>query len=61
MFKINNNEVVRIGGRVNQMVVNLFNQSKNNKSRNLLYISNIEAIEKPTFLTPNIKKFFNHL
>ena len=58
-FKANNNKVV--GGnsdKTNEMVVNL---SKNNKSKNLTYIPNIIGIGKPTFLTPNAKKNFNHL
>ena len=40
------------------MIVNL---SKNNKSRNLMFMPNIRVIEKPTFLTPNSKKVFNYL
>ena len=41
--------------------MNLFNQSKNNKSRNLIHIPNIRTIRKPNFLTFNTKKTFNHL
>ena len=59
MFKPNNNEVVGSGtSRTNKMVVNL---SKNNKSRNLICISNIRATKKFIFLISNSKKIFNHL
>ena len=61
-FKANNNEVV--GGsdsRTNQTVVNLSNQSNNNKSRNLTHVPNIIAIREPIFLIPDIKKAFNYL
>ena len=57
-FKVDNNKVVKIDGRVNKTVVNLF---KNNKSRKLTYMSNIRVIKKPNFLIPNAKKTFNHL
>ena len=46
-FRNEGNEVVGdSGGRANEMVVNL---SKNNKSRNLMRMPNIGAIEKPNF------------
>ena len=57
-FRANNNEVVGVGGKANETVVNL---SKNNKSRNLTRIPNIGATEKPNFLIPNAKKAFNYL
>ena len=57
-FKVDNNEVVEDGDRVNKIVVNL---SKTNKSKNLIYISNIGAIKKPAFSITNIKKTFNRL
>ena len=60
-FKTNNNEVVCVGGRANETVVNLFNKSKNNKFRNSIYILNIKAIEKLNFVIPNAKKTFNYL
>ena len=41
--------------KANKTVKNL---SKNNKSRNLIYVLNIRAIEKPIFLTPNAKNGF---
>ena len=58
MFRADNNKVVGNSDRANKTVVNLF---KNNKSRNLTYMSNIRAIGKLNFLTPNAKKVFNHL
>ena len=58
VFKADDNEVVKIGNKINKTVINLF---KNNKSRNLTYIPNIGATKKSIFLTPNIKKIFNHL
>ena len=58
-FMANNNEIVNIDScRANETVVNLF---KNNKSRNLTYVLNIEATRKPIFQTSNIKKVFNYL
>ena len=59
-FKIDDNEVVGIddGSKVNKTIVNL---SKNNKSKNLIYILNIKAIRKPIFLIFNAKKIFNYL
>ena len=58
-FKAGNNKVVEGGNsRANKIVVNL---SKNNKSRTLIYIPNIKAIKKPTFVTSNAKKIFNYL
>ena len=58
-FKINNNKVISdADSRANKMVVNLF---KNDKSRNLTYMPNIEAIEKPTFSICNANKAFNYL
>ena len=41
--------------------MDLFNKSKNNKSKNLTYLLNIKATKKSTFLTSNIKKTFNYL
>ena len=61
-FKADDNKVVNSdGSRINETVINLFDQSKNNKSRNLTYVPNIEAIKKLTFLNPNAKKTFKHL
>ena len=58
-FKFDNNEVVSNGSnKTNEIVVNSF---KNNKFKKLMSIPNIEAIKKPTFLTSNAKKTFNHL
>ena len=37
------------------------NLSKNNKSKNLTYMSNIAATEEPILLTSNVKKAFNYL
>ena len=58
MFKANDYEVVRIGSKANKMVINL---SKNNKSKNLTYMLNIEVTRKPNFLISNAKKTFNYL
>ena len=58
-IRVDDNEVVNDGnGRTNETVVNL---SKNKKFRNLIYMQNIGAIKKPTFLTSNTKKVFNQL
>ena len=57
-FRADDNEVVEVGDRANKTVVNL---SKNEKSRNSTYMSNIRATRKPNFLTPNVKKTFNYL
>ena len=51
----NNNKVVRVDCRANKTVLNL---SKNDKSKKLSSIPNIEAIWKPTFLTFYVKKVF---
>ena len=41
-FKVDNNKIVKDGDyRAKKIVVNLFNRSKNNMSRNLIYILNI--------------------
>ena len=60
MFKANNNEIIddNDNSRINKTIANL---SKNNKSKNLTYISNIGAIRKSIFLTSNAKKIFNYL
>ena len=57
-FKTNNNKIVGVGNKANKTIVN---SSKNNKSRNLMYILNIGAIKEPTFLISNAKKAFNYL
>ena len=62
VLKADDNEVVgNSSNRINKMVINLFNQSKNNKSGNLTYMSNIEAMEKFICLIFNYKKILNHL
>ena len=54
VFGANNVEVIgSSNNRTNKMVINL--------SRNLIRVSKIETIEKPTFLTFNAKKVFNCL
>ena len=58
VLKTDNNKVVDSNNKTNEMVVNLL---KNNKSKNLTYMLNVEATKKSTFLTSNIKKIFNHL
>ena len=58
-FTVKDNEIVgNSGGRTNKIFVNLF---KNNKSKNLTRMSNIEAIKNSTFLISNTKKTFNQL
>ena len=53
-FRVDNNKVVsNNNSRTNETVRNL--------SRTSTHISNIKAIKKPTFLTPNAKKTFNYL
>ena len=51
-FKTNDNKVIRLSSKANKMVVNL---SKNNKSRNLTYVPNIEIINVH-FKPPILKK-----
>ena len=59
IFKIDDNKIVSSNNdRANKTIINL---SKNNKFRNSTYISNIEAIKKPIFLTFDAKKAFNYL
>ena len=59
MFKIDDKEVVDDGGsKTNKTVLNL---SKNNKSRNSIYMPNIRAIKKLTFLIFDAKKILNYL
>ena len=58
-FKADDNEVVSNNSdKTNKIIVNLF---KNNISKILMCMPNIGAIRKPTFLTFNAKKVFNHL
>ena len=57
-FKADDNKIVSDGGsKANKTVVNL---SKNNKSRNLTCMPNIETTRESNFLTPDAKKIFNH-
>ena len=58
MFRANNNEIVRIDGKANKIVVNL---SKNNKFEKLMHIAKIGTTRKPIFLITNAKKIFNYL
>ena len=62
VFKTDNNKFVYVGcSRTNETVINLSNQLKNDKSRNLTYMPNIEITRKTIFLTLNTKKIFNNL
>ena len=61
MFKVDDNEVIEVNGRANKIVINLSNQTKNDKSRNLTYMPNIGFRRKTIFLTSNAKKVFNYL
>ena len=61
-FKVSNNKnIENSGSKANKTVVNLSKKLKNNKSKNLMHIPNIEAIKKPIFLIFNTKKAFNYL
>lgn len=63
-FKTDNNRVVEnSNSRVDKIVIDWFKfkKSKNDKSRILIYFSNIKAIRKSIFLTSNAKKAFNYL
>ena len=58
-FRVDDNNIIDSGdNKTNKIVVNLF---KNNKSRNLTYMPNIEATGEPNLLIFNAKKAFNHL
>ena len=61
MFRINDDEVVRVNDRVNEMVKNSFKskKSKNDKSEILIRSLNIGPMGKPIFLTPDTRKAFN--
>lgn len=60
---INNNKIVEIDGKANEIIKSLFKskKSKNYKFKNLIYIPNIKAKKKLIFLISNIKKAFNYL
>ena len=58
-FKINNNKVVgNNSSRINETIINI---SKNNKSKNLIYMPNIRAMAKFSFLSLDVKKILNNL
>ena len=59
-FKAGNNKVVGGGGggKVDKTVVNLL---KNEKSKKLTYVPNVEATGESNFLTSNAKNAFNYL
>ena len=60
-LKAGNNEVVGGGSnKADKMIVDS-SKFKNNKFEKLMHIPNIGAIRKPSFLTSNNKKIFNHL
>ena len=63
IFSASNNKVIKSSGKVDKTIVNSSktNKLKNNKSKNLILVLNISAIDKPTFLTLNTKKDFNYL
>ena len=61
-FRAYKNNVVGDGrDRANEIVVNLFNQFKSDKSRNLTHMSNMKTIKKFTFVTTDAKKTFDYL
>lgn len=64
IFNANSNEIVKSNGnRVNKIIKNFFKfkNLKNNKFKNLIYISNIRAIKKYIILISNIKDAFKFL
>ena len=63
VFKADDNKVVEVGDKVNEMVKNSSKSKKlkNKKSENLIYIQDIGAIGKSIFLIPSTKKAFNYL
>ena len=61
-MKADNNKDVRDdGNKIDKTIVNLSNKLKNNKSKNIIYMPNIETMKKSTFLILNAKKTFNYL
>ena len=60
IFEVNNNEVMEISGKADEIFKNLSisKKSKNKKSENPTFI---KAIKKPIFPTFNTKKIFNYL
>lgn len=60
---IDNNEVVRDRNKADKMfkIFSKYKKLKNNKSENLVHISNIEVMEKLIFLTFDARKAFNRL
>ena len=63
-LKIDDNKIVRVDtNKADKMIKNLLKSKKlkNNKSKNLMHISNNKAIKKLIFLILNIKKTFNLL
>ena len=62
MFKAGNNDIVRASSyKTNETIMNSSKKLKNNKSKNLTHVLNIEALKKLTFLIFNIKKTLNYL
>ena len=63
VFEINDNKTVGVGSRAHEIFKNLSKSKKlkNEKSKNLMYIPNIETIRKPIFLISNTQKIFNSL
>ena len=62
VFKTGNNKIVRgDDDKANKIIINLSNKSKKNNFKNLIWILNIKAIKKLTFLISNTKKVFNCL
>ena len=60
MLEVDNNEVVKIGGRADEMFRNLF-KSKKSKNKKSKVQTHIEAMKKPISLTSGAKKAFNCL
>lgn len=63
MLGINNNEIIKVGSKADEMVRNLFKSKKlkKDKLKNLIYVSNIGATRKLMFLIFSDKKTFNYL
>ena len=62
-LRVNDNGVVGVVSRVDEMFENLFKSKKlkNDKSEISTHFSDIRAIGEPIFLTLNVKKTFNLL
>ena len=61
VFRADNTKIVKgCNSKANKTILNLFNKSKNKKSRNWTCIPNIKVIAELIFPTYNAKKSFNY-